>query len=98
MPQKIFNIHQASNILKPKLLYLIPDKSLDSIFYVNYGSETNDNTIIIERSYTKQNIITRNKGFHGRTYCTLSVTSYHVSYTKNNHPHLQAVYYSNIVI
>tara|TARA_B110001469_G_C9603925_1_gene300135 strand:- start:202 stop:1401 length:1200 start_codon:yes stop_codon:yes gene_type:complete len=97
MPQQLFNIHQSSNILTSKLVSLMPDKSLDSIFYVNSGSEATDNAIKIARSYTKkQNIITMKKGFHGRTYGALSVTSSNVTCKKDTHPHLPGVYYSNI--
>jgi len=97
MPQQLFNIHSASNTLTPKLLNLLPHNSLDSIFYVNSGSEATDNAIKIARAYTKkQNIITMKKGFHGRTYGALSVTSSNLTCKKDTHPLLSGVYYSNI--
>jgi len=36
------------------------------------------------------------KGFHGRTYGALSVTSSNINCKKDTHPHLPGVYYSNI--
>lgn len=97
MPQQLFNIHEASNELTGKLLDIMPDKSLDTFFYVNSGSEATDNAIKIARSYTKkQNIITMNKGFHGRTYGALSVTSSNLTCKKNINPILPGVYYSDI--
>ena len=97
MPQQLFNIHEASNELTGKLLDIMPDKSLDTFFYVNSGSETTDNAIKMARSYTNRpNIITMNKGFHGRTYGALSVTSSNLTCRKNINPMLPGVYYSDI--
>jgi 4-aminobutyrate aminotransferase-like enzyme len=97
MPQQLFNIHEASNELTGKLLDIMPDDSLDSFFYVNSGSEATDNAIKMARSYTKkQNIITMNKGFHGRTYGALSVTTSNLSCKQNINPMVPGVYYSDI--
>ena len=97
MPQQLFNIHSASNKLTKNILSIMPHKSLDNIFYVNSGSEATDNAIKIARSYTKkQNIITMNKGFHGRTYGALSVTSSNLTCKKHINPLLSGVYYCNI--
>jgi len=97
MPQQLFNIHEVSNELTGKLLDIMPDDSLDSFFYVNSGSEATDNAIKIARSTTKkQNIITMNKGFHGRTYGALSVTTSNLSCKKNINPMVPGVYYSDI--
>jgi 4-aminobutyrate aminotransferase len=97
MPQQLFNIHEASNELTGKLLDIMPDDSLNAFFYVNSGSEATDNAIKIARSYTKkQNIITMNKGFHGRTYGALSVTTSNLTCKKNINPMLPGVYYSDI--
>ena len=74
MPQQLFNIHEVSNRLTPKILDIMPHKNLDSIFYLNSGSEATDNAIKISRAHTnRQNIITMKKGFHGRTYGALSI-------------------------
>ena len=97
MPQQLFNIHEASNELTGKLLDIMPYNYLNSFFYVNSGSEATDNAIKIARSYTKkQNIITMNKGFHGRTYGALSVTTSNLTCKKNINPMLPGVYYSDI--
>ena len=97
MPQQLFNIHEASNELTGKLLDIMPNKSLDTFFYVNSGSEATDNAIKIARSYTNRpNIITMNKGFHGRTYGALSVTSSNLTCKKNINPILPGVYYGDI--
>ena len=97
MPQQLFNIHQASNELTEKLLNIMPYDYLNSFFYVNSGSEATDNAIKIARAYTKkQNIITMNKGFHGRTYGALSVTTSNLTCKKNINPMLPGVYYSDI--
>ena len=45
MPQQLFNIHTISNEFTGKLLDIMPYKSLDSVFYVNSGSEATDNAI-----------------------------------------------------
>ena len=74
----------------------MPCSSLNNVFYVNSGSEATDNAIKIARSYTKkQNIITMSKGFHGRTYGALSVTSSNLTCKKHINP-LSGVYYCNI--
>lgn len=97
MPQQLFNIHEMSNKYTNKFLETMPHKSLDNIFYVNSGSEATDNAIKIARSYTKkQNIITMKKGFHGRTYGALSVTSSNLTCKKNISPVLSGVYYCDI--
>tara|TARA_B100000795_G_scaffold100424_2_gene73882 strand:- start:419 stop:1681 length:1263 start_codon:yes stop_codon:yes gene_type:complete len=97
MPQQVFNIHESSNELLPSLLSIMPSPNLNSVFFVNSGSEATDNAIKIARAYTKkQNIITMKKGFHGRTYGALSITSSNLSCKKNINPLLPGVYYSEI--
>lgn len=94
MPQQVFNIHTASNTLTKKLLQIFPDPSLNSIFYVNSGSEATDNAIKIARAYTKkQNIITITRGFHGRTYGAISITSSNLTCKKQTHPFVPGVYF-----
>lgn len=96
MPQQVFNIHKASNSLTEKMLDILPNKSMNSIFYVNSGSEATDNAIKIARSFTKkQNIITITRGFHGRTYGALSITSSNLSCKTQTHPFIPGVYFCN---
>ena len=97
MPQQLFNIHSISNEFTGKLLDIMPYKSLDSVFYVNSGSEATDNAIKIARSYTKkQNVITMHRGFHGRTIGALSVTSSNLTSKQNIASLLPGVYFSEI--
>ena len=97
MPQQLFNIHEASTEFTRKLLSIMPNKSLNNVFYVNSGSEATDNAIKIARSYTKKpNIITMNRGFHGRTYGALSVTSSNLSCKQSINPMLNGIHYCNI--
>ena len=96
MPQQVFNIHKASNSLTKKMLDILPHSSLDTVFYVNSGSEATDNAIKIARSFTKkQNIITITRGFHGRTYGALSITSSNLSCKTQTHPFIPGVYFCN---
>jgi 4-aminobutyrate aminotransferase len=97
MPQQLFNIHEMSSKYTKKLLSITPNKSLNNVFYVNSGSEATDNAIKIARAYTKkQNIITMKKGFHGRTYGALSVTSSNLTCKKNISPMISGVHYCDI--
>ena len=94
MPQQVFNIHEASNFLTKKFLNILPDSSLNNLFYVNSGSEATDNAIKIARAYTKkQNIITINRGFHGRTYGALSITSSNLTCKQQTHPFIPGIYF-----
>ena len=73
--QQVFNIHEASNNFTEELLKTMPNKDLDTVFYVNSGSEATDNAIKIARTFTgRQNIITMTGGFHGRTYGAMAVS------------------------
>ena len=96
VPQQVFNVHKISDEFTNKLISTLPSE-LNSVFYVNSGSEATDNAIKIARAYTnKKNIITMNKGFHGRTYGALSITSSNLTCKKNINPLLSGVYFSNI--
>ena len=79
IPQQIFLTHQPQIDLTNKIHKFTP-KHLDTIFYVNSGSEATDNAIKLARLYTqKNNIISIRKGFHGRTLGALSVTSSNIN-------------------
>ena len=70
--------------------------NLDTIFYTSSGSEANDNAIKIARRYTeKTNIIAINRGFHGRTLGTLSVTSSNMVCKYKCHPMIPGVFFTN---
>jgi 4-aminobutyrate aminotransferase-like enzyme len=75
-PQQVFQTHPAQLECNEKIISTFKNKNLDNIFYVNSGSEAIDNAIKISRVHTKKsNIISMNKGFHGRTISALSITS-----------------------
>ena len=95
--QQVFNIHEASNNFTRELLKTMPNKYLDTVFYVNSGSEATDNAIKIARTYTgRQNIIAMNKGFHGRTYGAMAVSSSNLTFKKNIGNSLSNIFFSNI--
>lgn len=93
--QNVFLSHEPQINLTKQLLDIMPDH-LNNFFYVNSGSEATDNAIKIARQYTKkQNIITLNKGFHGRTLGAMSVTSSNVNYRKQCNSLLPGVFFCN---
>ena len=76
IPQQVFQSHPAQIELTQKMLKIMPCSSLDNIFYVNSGSEATDNAIKIGKHWTqKTNIITMQRGFHGRSLGALSVSA-----------------------
>ena len=89
LPQQVFMTHPMQVELSEKIVNTMPSKELDTIFYVNSGSEATDNAIKIARKYTgKSNIIAISKGFHGRSIAALSVTSSNLSCKKGITPSL----------
>lgn len=93
VPQQIFLSHQPQIDLTKKILNFTP-KNLDTIFYVNSGSEATDNAIKMSRIYTgKQNIIALRKGFHGRTLGALSVTSSNINCKLNMQPLIPGMFF-----
>lgn len=96
IPQQIFKSHPIQIELTQKLLSTFKNDYLDNVFYVNSGSEATDNAIKIARKYTnKSNIITMNKGFHGRTLAALSVTSSNLNCKKGITPLMSNIYFCN---
>jgi len=94
MPQQIFKSHPIQIELTEKILNIMPNKTLDNIFYVSTGSEATDNVIKIARAYTKKsNIISINGGFHGRTLGALSVTSSNLNCKRGITPLLSNTYF-----
>lgn len=94
MPQQIFKSHPIQIELTEKILNIMPNKTLDNIFYVSTGSEATDNAIKIARAYTKKsNIISINGGFHGRTLGALSVTSSNLNCKRGITPLLSNTYF-----
>ena len=94
IPQQVFKSHPMQVELTSKLLDTIPNKKMDNVFYVNSGSEATDNAIKIARKYTgKSNIISMNRGFHGRTIGALSVTSSNLSCKKGITPLMSNIFF-----
>jgi 4-aminobutyrate aminotransferase len=94
IPQQIFKSHPIQIELTTKILKIMPNKTLDNIFYVSTGSEATDNSIKIARNYTKKsNIISINGGFHGRTIGALSVTSSNLNCKRGITPLLSNIYF-----
>lgn len=95
LPQQVFHSHPIQLELTDKIINTMSHE-LDNIFYVNSGSEAIDNAIKIARLYTgKSNIITMNRGFHGRTLGALSVTSSNLACRMNVSPLMSNVFYCN---
>lgn len=93
-PQQVFQTHPAQIECNEKIISTFKNKSLDNIFYVNSGSEAIDNAIKISRVYTrKSNIISMNKGFHGRTISALSITSSNTVCKQGIAPLLPNIYF-----
>lgn len=58
-----------------RLVRLMP-KNLEKVFFVNSGSEANENALKIARRFRdRRKVITFRGGFHGRTYGAASVTA-----------------------
>ena len=94
IPQQVFGSHEAQIELNSKLIKKSSSKNLDNIFYVSTGSEATDNAIKIARRHTgKKNIITLNKGFHGRTLGALSITSSNLSCKLSSQPLIPGIFF-----
>ncbi|CCL99101.1 uncharacterized protein FIBRA_01115 [Fibroporia radiculosa] len=76
-----------------KLLPMMPDPSLDSFFFWNSGSEAIEAAIKIARTATgKQNIITMQGAYHGRTFGAMGVTRSKTIYSEGVHPLMPGVF------
>ncbi|KAG6888867.1 hypothetical protein C0992_007308 [Termitomyces sp. T32_za158] len=69
--------------LVERLLPVMPHPSLDSFFFWNSGSEAVEAAIKLARASTgKQNIISMQGSFHGRTYGAMAVTNSKTIYSE----------------
>ena len=67
---------------------------INKFFYTNSGSESTENALKIAKLYTKKNnIISINKGFHGRTLGALAVTSSNLPCKRGIYSNVSGVYY-----
>ncbi|KAI0075125.1 hypothetical protein K474DRAFT_1664617 [Panus rudis PR-1116 ss-1] len=76
-----------------KLLPVMPHPSLDSFFFWNSGSEAIEASIKMARTFTgRQNIISMQGAYHGRTYGAMAVTKSKTIYSEGFHPLMPGVY------
>ena len=65
----------------------MPHRSLDSFFFWNSGSEAVEGAIKMARMITgKQNIISMQGAYHGRTMGAVAVTKSKTGYSEGTHP------------
>ena len=94
IPQQVYGSHEIQIELVEKMKNIMPNTDLDNIFYVNSGSEATNNAIKIARRYTKKtNVISLNKGFHGRTLGALSYTSSNLSCKLHSQPLIPGAFF-----
>lgn len=66
---------------------MMPDPSLDSFFFWTSGSEAIEAAIKMARIITgKQNIISMQGAYHGRTMGAVAVTKSKTGYAEGTHP------------
>ncbi|KAF8631981.1 hypothetical protein AX15_002092 [Amanita polypyramis BW_CC] len=86
-------LHEPYARLIEKLLLRMPHPSLDSFFFWNSGSEAVEASIKMARIFTgRQNIISMQGGYHGRTYGAMAVTKSKTVYSKGVAPLMPGVY------
>ncbi|KAI0067160.1 acetylornithine aminotransferase [Artomyces pyxidatus] len=80
------------NLIK-RLLPMMPDPSLDSFFFWTSGSEAVEGALKMARSIThKQNIITMQGAYHGRTFGAMAVTKSKTIYSDGVAPLMPGVF------
>ncbi|ODN76578.1 4-aminobutyrate transaminase [Cryptococcus amylolentus CBS 6039] len=97
--QSIIHVQCAIGLSEPyvqlveSLLQMMPDKSLDSFFFWNSGSEAIEAAIKVARTKTKRNnIIVMQGGYHGRTSGAAALTRSKTSFFKGTGPLMPCVY------
>ncbi|KAI9691995.1 MAG: hypothetical protein M1820_009613 [Bogoriella megaspora] len=79
--------------LVEQLVPLMPDKSLDTFFFWNSGSEAVEAAVKLARHATrKQNIIVMQGSYHGRTFGAMSMTRSKTIYGENYGPLMPGVF------
>ncbi|KAJ8508677.1 hypothetical protein ONZ45_g9083 [Pleurotus djamor] len=85
--------HEPYLRLIQKLLPMMPHKSLDSFFFWNSGSEAVEAAIKMARTITgRQNIITMQGAYHGRTFGAMAVTKSKTVYSQGFMPLMPGVF------
>ncbi|KAK0120293.1 hypothetical protein ONS95_011699 [Cadophora gregata] len=75
------------------LLPVMPDRSLDTFFFWNSGSEAVEAAVKVARHATKkQNIIVMQGSYHGRTFGTMAMTRSKTIYGENYAPLMPGVF------
>ncbi|PVH74115.1 4-aminobutyrate aminotransferase [Cadophora sp. DSE1049] len=79
--------------LVESLLPVMPDRSLDTFFFWNSGSEAVEAAVKLARQATKkQNIIVMQGSYHGRTFGTMAMTRSKTVYGENYAPLMPGVF------
>ena len=79
------------------LLPVMPDKSLDTFFFWNSGSEAVEAAVKLARMATKkQNIIVMQGSYHGRTMGTMAMTKSKTVYGENFGPLMVSPFFSRV--
>ena len=87
--------YAESTVRHAKLLAEFLPESLDSIFFMNSGSEAIEAALKLARRVTgRPGIIAFRGGFHGRTIAAASITSSNINYRLGYEPLLPGVYLS----
>ncbi|KAJ6495361.1 acetylornithine aminotransferase [Mycena sanguinolenta] len=85
--------HEPYLRLIKKLLPIMPDPSLDSFFFWNSGSEAVEAAIKLARTVTgRQNIISMQGAYHGRTFGAMAVTKSKTIYSQGVAPLMPGVF------
>ncbi|KAI0746035.1 pyridoxal phosphate-dependent transferase [Earliella scabrosa] len=85
--------HEPYLQLIKRLLPMMPHPSLDSFFFWNSGSEAVEGAIKMARVLTgRQNIISMQGAYHGRTFGAMAVTKSKTIYSEGVHPLMPGVY------
>src|SRR5665811_341727 len=87
--------YAESTVRHAKLLAEFLPESLDSIFFMNSGSEAIEAALKLARRVTgRPGIIAFRGAFHGRTIAAASITSSNINYRRGYEPLLPGVYLS----
>ena len=70
-------VYNSTRARAAQRLIQVAPAGLDKVFFVNSGSEANENAIKIARKVTgRKTVISMNNGFHGRTLAAASATGF----------------------
>ncbi|CAE6428528.1 unnamed protein product [Rhizoctonia solani] len=85
--------HEPGVKLISALMPLMPDPSLDTFFFWNSGSEAVEAAVKLARTATgRQNIISMQGGYHGRTFGAMALTRSKTIYSDRVSPLMPGVY------